>query len=541
MKIMKYVLAGCLALFGMTACDDLNLAPEDYYGSGSYWKTAAQVESAVTGLHLNMRSYYDSFFYMGELRGGTHRSGTSMVATSLASANIITNELTEDTPGLSNWNGLYTPIFQANHVIDQIENGCSFLSESSRNYYLGQAYGMRAMYYFLLYRTWGGVPKITESLILKGNNSASALYTARSTPEEILTLIKGDIQKSEGHFSSASSQSKIKWNPDATQMLKAQVYLWSAKVTTGDHTAGGTSDLQVAKIALQNVMGRYSLLDDYSSVFSAKNKNNNEVIFALRFLEGEFTGSGLIPLFISEATYFNNKFYSKEGKLMGDTLQVNTGGGLLRYQYKWGLFASMNQNDKRAAATFLDCYNKNDAGELVPAGLICRKMLGSINSSNNRIYDCDWIVYRYADALLMMAEIENGLNGDVAAYVNQVRARAYGFNGNQSAFATAYPDEVFIAGSFADNELAILHERDKEFVLESSRWFDIVRLRGADGNSICFSAASGYIDIEGGTPQSVLKLASQKHMLLWPVNVGLMNDDPLVKQTPGYEKKEEEK
>lgn len=540
MKIMKYILVSCFALLSMTACDNLNLAPEDYYASGNYWKTAAQVESAITGLHLNLRGTYTSFFYMGELRGGTHRSGTSMVATSLGSANIVTNELTEDTPGLTNWNGLYSPIFQVNHVIDQLENGCSFLSESSRSYYLGQAYGLRAMYYFLLYRTWGGVPMIKESLILKGSNSASALYTARSTPEEIMTFIKEDIKNSEDNFTTGSSQSKIKWNPDATQMLKAQVYLWSGKVATGDHAAGGVSDLQIAKTALQNVIGKYSLVDDYSSVFSAKNKNNGEIIFALRFLEGEFTGSGLIPLFISEATYFNNKFYSKEGQLMGDTLDVNTGGGLLRYQYKWGLFASMNQDDKRGAATFLDCYKKDDSENLLPAGLICRKMLGSINSSNNRIYDCDWIVYRYADALLMMAEIENGLGGDVAGYINQVRARAFGFNGDRSAFAAAYPAEVYTSGSFADNELAILHERDKEFVLESSRWFDVVRLRGADGNSICFSPASGYIDVEGGTATSVLKLATQEHMLLWPVNVSLMNDDPLVEQTPGYEKKEEE-
>lgn len=536
MKRVKYILTAFIALFVLAGCDELDLAPEDYYGSGNYWKTAAQVEAAMVGLHLELRSEYNMFFYLGELRGGAHRTGTSMVATSLGEATIVSNQLTEDTPGLSNWAGLYGPIFSVNQFIDEVENGCKFLSESSRKYYLGQAYGLRAQYYFLLYRSWGGVPLITETKVLK-TGSASDLYTARATSEETLKQIKADIQQSEGNFGGSGNSSKIFWNPSSTQMLKGQVYLWSAKVTTGDHTAGGTADLQVAKTALQHVIGSFNLLDEFGKVFDPKNKNNSEVIFALRFQEGEFTGSGLIPLFISEATYFNNKFYSKEGKLMGDTLNVNTGGGLLRFQYKWGLFASMNTGDKRAAATFLDCYNKNTDGTLAPAGLICRKMLGSINSSNNRVYDCDWFIYRYADALLMMAEVENGLNGDVATYINQVRARAYGYNGDVAGFAAAYPSEVFTAGSFADNELAILHERDKEFVLESSRWFDVVRLRGTDGNSLCFSAAAGYIDVEGGAPVSVLNAATQAHMLLWPVNVDVLNRDPLVKQTPGYERK----
>ena len=74
--------------------------------------------------------------------------------------------------------------------------------------------------------------------------------------------------------------------------------------------------------------------------------------------------------------------------------------------------------------------------------------------------------------------VENGLNNFAGAadYINQVRARAYGYNGDLSGFSTAYPAEVYAAGDFADNELAILHERDKEFVLECSRWFDFIKV-----------------------------------------------------------------
>ncbi len=540
MKRMKYILTSFIAILFLASCNELELEPEDYYGSGNYWKTTSQVETAMQGIHIRARAYYWSIFQMGELRGGTFREGASMIGTSLDAQQIITNSLSEDVTGITNWGGLYYVIFPINLFISEVENNCDFLSDSERANYLGQAYGLRAFYYFLLYRTYGGVPLVTTTDVIS-STSAEQLYTTRATAEETLNLVKADIKASEDYFGNAASTKKVYWTANATQMLKGHVYLWSAKVTTGDHAAGGQSDLSTAKTALQKLIGQYSLLDDFASVFDTENKDNAEIIFAFRFLEGEAT-TGNVGYFVAEDRYFNGLFYTKEGKVMKDTLEVlNTSTHLLRYVYKWGLFESMNENDTRIAATFLPCYSPTDTTktDFKPAGLLYRKTLGSINETNNRIYDNDWFVYRYADVLLLMAEIENGLgNGTGAAdYINQVRARAYGYNGDIAGFRSAYPNEVYTAGSFADNELAILHERDKEFVLEGSRWFDVVRLRGADGKSICFSASAGYTDVDNNTQKPVLDYATQSHMLLWPINVGLLNQDPLLTQTPGYETK----
>ena len=94
-----------------------------------------------------------------------------------------------------------------------------------------------------------------------------------------------------------------------------------------------------------------------------------------------------------------------------------------------------------------------------------KKRIGTINSNDNHIYISDIPVYRYADALLMMAEIENGLNNPCASYINEVRKRAYG---------DTFEENKYTEGSYAENELAILQERDKEFVSEGKkRWFDV--------------------------------------------------------------------
>ena len=141
---------------------------------------------------------------------------------------------------------------------------------------------------------------------------------------------------------------------------------------------------------------------------------------------------------------------------------------------------------------------------------------------STRYSDSDIHVYRYADVLLLLAEVENALGNteNVPAYINQIRERAYG---------TGYPE--YSDGGFAAHELAILKERDKEFVAEGSRWFDIIRLQDASKKPLAFSAAAAYPVTYGGTATAVL---SNENLLLWPVDVNVLNNDNLITQTVGY-------
>ena len=191
MKRISYILSIFISVLFYTSCDSLDLSPEDYYGSSNFWNNEAQVKGFMTGLHTDLRGDYTLFYLLGEARGGTSRTGTSSLNTSLNySSPIKDNQFTKDNVGISSWGGIYSNIMQVNHFIQKVENECAFLSTESRNTYLGQAYGLRALYYFMLYRTWGGVPKITDVKVLDGKVSADKLYTARSTAEETLAFIK---------------------------------------------------------------------------------------------------------------------------------------------------------------------------------------------------------------------------------------------------------------------------------------------------------------------------------------------------------------
>lgn len=523
MKKIFFTLAIIAVTLTFSACEDsLNIGPEDYYGSNNFWNNEAQVKGFLYGIHSTLRNSYQMFFYLGEARGGTHRTGTSSQNTSLNDERIKTNNIDKNNTGITNWYNIYNRLLNINLFIIKVEdiNATPFLTDDARNGYLAQAYAFRALYYFFLYRTYGNVPLITTVEVLNGRVTANKFYIPRATAKQTLELIKSDINKSETLFGNSTLiPSRIEWSIYATRMLKAEIYLWAAKVPVLDQEKGGNADLQVAKTALESVVGNtnFTLLTDFSKIFSDKSANNKEVIFALRFLDKEATNNGGEYLYHDQV--FVNQKYDHSGNLLGDVLNLKSRGGIFRHEYKFDLFLTYDTKDIRRDATFFDYYSNNTAS--AGQGLLMKKAIGSINSTNDRIFDTDYIIYRYADALLMMAEIENGLTGSCASYINEVRKRAYGTNYGP---AVAYTD-----GTYAANELAILKERDKEFVWEGKRWFDVVRLRDAVGNSLAFSPNANY---PTGTP---LIPSTEAYKLLWPVDINTLTLNPELTQTTGYD------
>lgn len=83
----------------------------------------------------------------------------------------------------------------------------------------------------------------------------------------------------------------------------------------------------------------------------------------------------------------------------------------------------------------------------------------------------DWIVLRYADVILMLAEVYEELDdADVAiSYLNKVRARA-----GIPDYEVVKNDPVY-SHKFPTLKLAILHERRVELAFENQRWYDLLR------------------------------------------------------------------
>lgn len=104
-----------------------------------------------------------------------------------------------------------------------------------------------------------------------------------------------------------------------------------------------------------------------------------------------------------------------------------------------------------------------------------KKFLHPSETANNT--DDNWPVYRYADALLELAESlnEQGKSQEALPYLNQVKARA-----GLPAVTTANQSTL---------RETVLHERRIELAFEDHRWFDLLRT----GSAIAVMNAYGKV------------------------------------------------
>ncbi len=517
MKNFKHILLAVIfALTAFSCQKTLELAPEDYFGDGNFWQNESQVTNFMVGIHKQLRDNQFMFVRLGEMRGGGY-SNVDRQNTSLNELPVIEQRIDENSTGVTSWAGFYSPILQINLFIQKVE-AITFLPTDKKNFLLGQAYGLRAFYYFHLLRTYGGVPLRTEPEVLKGNTDPVSLRKARATEAETLAQVKADIAKSIMSFGSLASPSdKSQWSPKASLMLKGETFMWSAKVY------GNTADLTEAKTALSSISGN-TLQISFANVFAFGQKNNNEIIFAIRYLVGE-TEMTSVSQYLYSTFNFDNLHYKDSlasGPLLVDPLLIaatNSQQIIQRYGYTFELFKSYNVADKRRDATFYDYYKVTKSGT-PPYAITVRntalvKFLGTI-SANKRYFSDDWTVYREAERLLMLAEIVNAEGGDPSAYIKQIRDRA---------FAPAADPTPFVNSTKDKNELAIYSERMKEFVHEGKAWYDLCRMKYGADPLVFKSTSHGF---------GVLDKTTQAFRVLWPIEKAIWTNDPTVNQTPGY-------
>lgn len=535
-RIKSTILYGLLVASSgllVTSCaDKLDLSPIDYYGSGSYWKTEAQATAYIDGIHKHLRdAAWQHTITFGELRGGRFITGTSSDGMGVSNGDIILQNFDETHTGVSKFGDLFGRITNLNLFIARVTDA-TYLSDEMKNFYLGEVYGLRAFYYFDLYRIYGGVPLRLTADVVEGVIDPNKLYMARSTPKEVMTQIKSDLNKSMEYFGNMNDfdpykrGKKVYWSKAATECLMGEVYLWTSKVTTGDDVAN-PADLTIAKTHLESVLNNYNLkmLDDFSQVFNAKNKANDEIIFAIRFLEGEATNSnGTFTYNVGTGSTKNR--YQANGEVFGDALDIQNTGNQT-YEYNKAVYQNFDDADTRKEATFIASYNKDGkTGELSLYGTHVRKNIGYVNAQGARVYCGDYIFYRLPWVYLTLAEIANmeGDNAAVAKYINLVRKRAYGNAWDEILYA--YPETA----DFTTNELAILHEKDKEFIQEGQRWWDLRRMTLTKGGTPLVFCKEG--SLLGDAP--ILNKSTEAHKLLWPIEKTMLNKDPALEQTPGY-------
>ena len=172
------------------------------------------------------------------------------------------------------WVAIYRTINRANNVISKVPlvNDEAFTS-AQRNQVVGEAYAIRALSYFDLVRTWGGVPIITKPTLTQSDN----IGISRATKEETYTQVLKDLDAAEPLLPSTTDRHRI--TQKTVWALKARYYLYQKNWTKAEEYA----DKLIAD-------ANYKLVKPYSAFFANDARATQESVFEIFYSSAETNG-----------------------------------------------------------------------------------------------------------------------------------------------------------------------------------------------------------------------------------------------------------
>ncbi len=487
----------CLAMIMPSCCDYLEKTPYDTVDPEE--AVTDDIAIALTnGCYVTLQSsnMYNQRIWTLDIVAGNSNvgagGGTDGLETIQAS-NFTT--LTDNGMALYMWRSPWVGIGHCNDAISSIE-GNDDLSEDVRNQCLGEALFLRAHYYYVLARLYGGLPLRTEPYV-PGTSTAIARASLEDTYELIIDDCTRAAQllpaKSEYDYSNVGRACK-----DAALTMLADIYLTLAPNNAQLYQQ--VVDLCDHVTALGYNLESCSFADNFDATIN----NGPESIFEVQYSgDTEYDFWGNTP----QSSWLSTFMGPRNSNMVAGSYGWN--------QPTQEFMDAWEDGDLRKDVTVLyQGCPQFDGMEYKSAwsntGYNVRKFLvpKSISPEYNTS-PANFVVYRYARVLLMQTEALNEMGNPSQAVgpLNIVRKRAG---------LSAIPSTT----SQSDLREIIIHEYRMELAFEGHRWFDMIRLGNGD-------YAVNFL-------HSIGKTNANKNRLIFPIPQTEMDANPLMTQNPGY-------
>jgi hypothetical protein len=530
---MKKLIIFLAPLFLLASCEDfLKEEPKSEMSVDQYFSEPAHAQNAVNSLY---RDGFPGFFGAGSAyRGSTVMLGGYM-------SGLFDNEykgqevhveechnLTLSPVNMAGylddiWDPCYTAISRANNAIKYIPSTPGLTDAESKKLE-AQARFFRAVNYFHLVKTFGGVP-----LILEPYESLDELYKERAAVAQVYDQIITDLlfaYNEGGLGNNPMPMNNFRVSNGSVGAVLADVYLtMSGFPVQSDHYADAAG---IARDIITS--GNYGLIGHGEELSnSAYNKMRTsdmeqEYLYSIEY-EAGIAESGWLPTYSypnRAATWgvFQYSITNNAYRPVEELLRVYDPANDLRFQEKQFFHSELTYTEvvdgveQEVTKTYeTSPYLWHDDEALFETGRGGK----------------DVAVYRFAEVLLIAAEAiarSEGVTAEAVGYLTDVRERGY-WQTDRAAI------EAALAGvSVEDFVEEVWKERLRELPLEYRVWSDVQRTRKfpvTDENNpgeVTFDDIVGHTNVWGATFQ-------EKH-LLFPISENEMQRNPNLVQNSGY-------
>jgi hypothetical protein len=524
-KIKIYIIAAIASLFIAGCSEDfLDIKPAGKIDELSFFTDTSNVDMMLSGvyntfLYKENCDVYDMYrWWLGSVSSDEAEcGGDSPTAWGEAYSFDDLSYTTEAAILKSVYGSMFNGISRASQVIEKLPEARQMATADMKkkiDMRIAEARFLRAAYYFILARVYGGVPVVDHILFTSEYKSLP-----RGTVKDVYNQMEIDLKAAIPYLpfeSQIATKEKGRASKGAAQALLAKMYIYESSYNTyygaNDSRLGAVKDRwREAYDLCREVInsGEYELVSGkaYSTfwnttatngfryLFSVEGNNNRESIFAVQHIHStgygnystgtalnQFVGArallrkdGSLPTQGDHAWGFwvpTHKLYNlydaddvRRKVAIGEGPNVSTG-----YPGD-SLFGQLTISGKKVSAWFTIANTVYQATGL-------ENVKYEIGPHNSMIVDGGFqgntqnmYYIRYADVVLMASEAALMLNDPAAlTYFNLIRKRA------RDCGDGVHPTDL--AGPVTKKE--IMDERAREFALEGERFFDLVRWKEAE-------------------------------------------------------------
>jgi hypothetical protein len=525
MKKIYLIFILSAGLLFSTCKDTLELIPDGRLSYeqvfSDYLLTGGYLNKCYSYISLMGMSYDNSTFlgvYSDEAQDAEDVQG-GRIANYYQGMMTSSNNLVEGGTNTETYNNLYSGIRKCNVFIDNIDHAKNLVVESNRSKWKGEAYALRAFYFWQLIKRFGPLP------IIKHELPADFDFSTHKRPGfyECVLAVKADCD-------SALSQPALPWRSNletergamtksVVAAIKSQAILFAASPLWNDGKNYWTEAATVTKASLDALLGQnYALYNPATSTVKAYSNyqrfflvkpemmdipaNDKETIYSHRAQIGNVWQQQGLPFVVDvvkagacpsqelvdsyetingepvlnlanpylDANHLTPNYNSANKQYNKNDPYTNRDPRLFSTIYCNGVFHNLT-NNTLPVWTFEggNAGISTTSNRFTRTGYYLRKFM-DFTSTKTANKDGYWRYFRLAEMYLNYAEAEfyaKGLTTNAINAVNAVRARA------------GLP--VLPAGiSSTDFELRLRNERRIEFAFEENRYFDVRRWKIQD-------------------------------------------------------------
>lgn len=495
MKNSKFniIVAGILCLgLGTTSCtkDFLDVESKVELPTENFYKTEQDAYRALLGCYDGFRRAMSGGavnFLVNSCVMGDDCFGGSGASDGPGMRMTDRFDLSENPSSTgSGWSGYYSGIYRCNELITR-EDGIQWNETGSlRNQYMAECRAIRAFLYFDVVRQFNRVPLLT---------TPTDENIPQSEPAEVYKLIFDDLKfaieniPANAYPKAQSESNDGKITKYACEAILARAYLFYTGYY-GQEPEGVTKADALAAVEDIISSGEFDLVPEFRRLWPAACAQIAPV-GEVEKLYGDYIGDGNVETVLTVKATATTDWGSADGNRWQVNIAFRGGRGVAPYGQGWG-YAPVNPKykdlygpgDTRFAASAIDVEGEGLTEKFNAQGAISSMQeytgyfikkyaplafadgthasmengTGNLMISNHQ----DYILVRYADVLLMAAELGSP---NAQQYFNKVRERAY-------TDADGLSPEYTEVAATQEN---IMKERKLEFAFEGINYYDLLR------------------------------------------------------------------